>query len=251
MTALHLLQITDPHLVDDPAGEHRGMVPLETLRAVLRAARPDTADVLLLTGDVVHDDPGGYLRARQEFAALGKPVLCIPGNHDDPDLMRSALGGEPFRHCGHHDFAGWRIVMLDSHVPGGAEGLLVDAELRRLHAALAGAPDRHVLVVLHHHPVPSESRWLDTVGLVNGDAFLEVIDRHANVRGILWGHVHQQFDGVRRNGHGDLRLMATPSSCVQFLPRADDFALDDRPPGYRQLVLHADGRIDTQVQWLE
>jgi Icc protein len=63
--------------------------------------------------------------------------------------------------------------------------------------------------------------------------------------------VHQQFDGVRRNGHGDLRLMATPSSCVQFLPRADDFALDDRPPGYRQLVLHADGRIDTQVQWLE
>ncbi len=251
MTALHLLQITDPHLVGDPAGGQRGMIPLDCFRAVLRAARPADVEVLLLTGDIVHDDPDGYRWARDELLPLGKPVLCIPGNHDDPALLRTALDDEVFRHCGHHDFGAWRLVMLDSHLPGAAEGLLADSELQRLHDALADAPDRHALVVLHHHPVASGSRWLDAVGLLNAPAFLEVIDRHANVRGILWGHVHQEFDGLRRNGRGELQLMATPSSCAQFLPHSDDFALDDRPPGYRHLTLHADGRIDTQVGWLD
>lgn len=251
MTALRLLQITDTHLVGDPAGAQRGIVTLESLRAVLRASPPAAADVVLLTGDVVHDDIEGYAWARRELLDCGRPVLCIPGNHDDPQLLREALDGEPFRHCGHHDFGPWRIVMLDSHVPGGAEGLLRDDELERLDAALADAPRQHALVVLHHHPVDSGSRWLDTVGLVNSAAFLEVIDRHASVRGILWGHVHQAHDGSRRNRHGEHRLMATPSTCVQFRPNCDDFELDGLPPGFRTLELQADGRIDSRVGWLE
>jgi Icc protein len=250
MTALRLLQVTDTHLVGDPAGRQRGVVTLEALQAVLRLARTDSHDVILLTGDVVHDDAEGYDWARRELSALGKPVLCIPGNHDDPAILRDALAGEPFRHCGHHDFLGWRLVMLDSHVPGGAEGLLRASELERLDATLASADERHVLVVLHHHPIDSGSRWLDTVGLVNAREFLEITDRYAMVRGILWGHVHQSHDSLRSNGHGSLRMMATPSTCVQFLPKSDDFALDTLPPGFRTLELHPDGRIDSQVRWL-
>ena len=250
MAALRILQITDTHLVGDPAGSQRGVVTLDSLRAVMRAALAEPPDVILLTGDVVHDDPDGYDWARRELGTLGKPVLCIPGNHDDPALLCEALADEPFRHCGHHDFGAWRLVMLDSHVPGGAEGLLSTSELARLDAALASAESRHVLVVLHHHPINTGSKWLDTVGLVNSNEFLGVIDRHPNVRGILWGHVHQSYDGIRRNGHGDLRLMSTPSTCVQFLPLADDFTLDTRPPGFRALLLHTAGQIDSQVQWL-
>ncbi|NBO73229.1 MAG: phosphodiesterase [Gammaproteobacteria bacterium] len=250
MAALNLLQVTDTHLVGDAAGRQRGVVTLDALQAVLRLASKDSHDVVLLTGDVVHDDPEGYDWARRELSALGKPVLCIPGNHDDPDLLREALAGEPFRHCGHHDFRGWRLVMLDSHVPGGAEGLLRPSELARLEIALESAGDLHVLVVLHHHPIESGSRWLDTVGLVNAKEFLDIIDRHSQVRGILWGHVHQSHDSLRRNAHGELRLMSTPSTCVQFLPKSDDFVLDTLPPGFRTLQLYADGRIDSQVRWL-
>lgn len=250
MAALNLLQVTDTHLVGDPAGRQRGVVTLDALQAVLRLAGKDSHDVVLLTGDIVHDDPEGYDWARRELSMLGKPVLCIPGNHDDPALLRDALAGEPFRHCGHHDFLGWRLVMLDSHVPGGAEGLLRASELERLAAALQSAGDRHVLVVLHHHPIASGSRWLDTLGLRNAKDFFAIIDRHATVRGILWGHVHQSHDSIRCNTHGELRLMSTPSTCVQFLPQADDFAIDTLPPGFRTLQLHADGRIDSQVRWL-
>ena len=44
--------------------------------------------------------------------------------------------------------------------------------------------------------------------------------------------------------------MSTPSTCAQFLPRSEFFALDDRPPGLRWLELHADGHIETEVAWV-
>jgi Icc protein len=75
---------------------------------------------------------------------------------------------------------------------------------------------------------------------------LEIVDNSKRVRGIIWGHVHQASD---RRRHG-VRLMSTPSTCTQFLPNSDSFALDSRPPGYRWLNLMANGRIDTDVVWL-
>jgi hypothetical protein len=37
---------------------------------------------------------------------------------------------------------------------------------------------------------------------------------------------------------------------MQFKPR-NDFAADDRPPGYRVIDLGADGAIVSEVVWLE
>jgi Icc protein len=76
--------------------------------------------------------------------------------------------------------------------------------------------------------------------------FWQIIDANPRVRGVVCGHVHQALDR-ERNG---LRFMSTPSTCAQFLPRSDFFALDDRPPGLRWLELHADGRIETEVAWV-
>jgi len=229
----------------------RGTNTLETLRKTLSAARETiaAADALLHTGDAVHDEAGGYLWLQRELGGFGKPVLCIPGNHDDPLAMRQLLT-TPFEHGGHRDFGAWRIVMLDSQLAGETSGALAPRELARLDAALAAASDaapRHALVVLHHHPVPMHSAWLDTIGLDNRDEFFAVIDRHAAiVRGVLWGHVHQEFDAERNR----VRLLGTPSTCVQFAPQRDDFALDTRPPAFRSLALHNDGRIDSRVHWV-
>jgi Icc protein len=48
-----------------------------------------------------------------------------------------------------------------------------------------------------------------------------------------------------------VRYMATPATCAQFKPRSDDFALDDKPPGYRVLELMPDGSIATEVVWVD
>ncbi|MBV6415588.1 MAG: 3',5'-cyclic adenosine monophosphate phosphodiesterase CpdA [Steroidobacteraceae bacterium] len=243
-----LIQFTDPHLYGDAAATLRGIATLPALERVIAHARaryPDPS-AYLVTGDLVQDDPGGYAALRRLLAALDRPVHCIPGNHDLIAEMRAALAGPPFVLGGHFDSGAWRIVMLDSSVPGTASGTLAPAALAQLDHALGTAGTRPALVCLHHHPVDMGSRWLDQVGLVNRDDFLAVIDHHPNVRAVLWGHVHQEFDGVR---HG-VRLLATPSTCAQFLPGADDFAVDPKPPAYRVVELHDDGRLETRVEWV-
>ena len=242
---IRLLQLSDPHLFGPAEGALRGVVTRRSLQSVLRHARAHSwnAEAILLTGDLVNDDPGGYAAVRELFGNLGKPVWCLPGNHDDLQVMRAELGQAPFRIGGHHDLGQWRIVMLDSCVRGQAHGELSAAELARLEAALESAQDRQVLIGLHHHPLPMGSRWIDSVALKNPEDLYAVTDRYARVRVIVWGHVHQSHDSRR---HG-VRLLGTPSTCAQFLPHSDRFAIDPAPPAYRRLTLRADGSIDTEV----
>jgi Icc protein len=248
-SVVRLTHLTDPHLYGSENELLRGIATLPSLEATLANARLRDwpPDAVLVTGDLVQDDPAGYVHFRRVLGALGLPVLCLPGNHDEPEAMRRELDRAPFVVGGVVDLGLWRIVLLDSSVPGSTAGRLSAESLAALQSALAEAPQRHALVCLHHHPVPMASTWLDRVGLQNAGEFLAIIDRHPNVRGIVWGHVHQSYDAVRKG----VRLLATPSTCAQFLPRAEHFALDRRPPGYRTLELQADGSILTEIVWVE
>ncbi|HEX4240670.1 MAG TPA: metallophosphoesterase [Steroidobacteraceae bacterium] len=245
---MQILHVTDPHLYGNAGGQLRGVETQSSLNAVLDDAFAQAADyaAILVTGDLVQDDPSGYRRFANAFRGLGKPVLCIPGNHDEPDAMRHELSGAPFQICGTREIEHWQFIMLDSYDPGHVGGRLSATELRRLDDALRASP-KHAMVCLHHHPVRMQSRWLDTVGLADPDEFWSVIDAHPHVRAVVWGHVHQVYESRR----GNVRLFATPSTGAQFLPKSDRYAVDSRPPGYRHFDLHADGRIDTAVRWVE
>jgi 3',5'-cyclic-AMP phosphodiesterase len=245
---MQILQITDPHLYGSASGRLRGVETDSSLRSVLddAFARVPDYSAVLVTGDLVQDDPSGYLRFRSIFGNLQKPVLCVPGNHDEPEAMRRALSGAPFQIGGTHMAAGWQIVMLDSYYPGHVGGRLTRQELERLDNALASSP-AHAMVCLHHHPIDMDSRWLDSIGLVNADEFWPIIDSHPHVRAIAWGHVHQEYDGKR----GGVRLFATPSTGAQFLPKSERYAIDSRPPAYRRFELLPDGRINSEVRWVD
>ena len=245
---MQILQFTDPHLYGSAAGRLRGVETDSSLHAVLDSAyaRVPNYAALLVTGDLVQDDKSGYLRFRSIFGNVTKPVLCIPGNHDEPESMRAELNCAPFEICGAHEIGDWQFVMLDSYDPGHVGGRLTQSELARLDSALS-ISSKHSMVCLHHHPIPMGSRWLDGVGLAEADDFWRVIDTHANVRAVVWGHVHQAYDGKR----GNVRLFATPSTGAQFLPKSERYAVDSRPPAYRSFDLHADGRIDSDVHWVE
>lgn len=245
---MKFLQITDPHLYGSATGALRGVVTDASLHQVLDEAHASVADfeALLVTGDLVQDDPSGYLRFRSIFGNSQRPVLCIPGNHDEPAIMQRSLAGAPFQYCGTDRAGGWQMVMLDSCDPGHVGGRLTDQELERLDRSLASSA-AHAMVCLHHHPVEMGSRWIDTIGLANRDEFWRVIDAHSHVRAVVWGHVHQEYEGSR----GNVRLFATPSTGAQFLPLSDRYAVDTRPPAYRPFELHADGRIDSEIRWVE
>lgn len=246
---VRLVQFTDTHLFGDAAEALRGVASLPALRACVAhaSAALEMTDALLVTGDIVQDDPAGYVHLYETLAPLGRPVLCLPGNHDDVGTMRRELDRGPFRLDPHVDIGDWRIVLLDSVKPGAASGWLAPATLASLENSLATAGDRHIMICLHHQPIDMRSRWLDSVGLENAKDFFAVVDRFSAVRAIVWGHVHQAWDGERRG----VRLLSTPATCTQFLPESDDFAVDHRPPAYRILDLAPDGSVATEVVWLD
>jgi 3',5'-cyclic-AMP phosphodiesterase len=244
---MHILHITDPHLYGNADGRLRGVETDSSLRSVLDQALAQVPDyaAVLVTGDLVQDDPSGYLRFRSILGNLQKPILCIPGNHDEPEAMRRELAHAPFQICGAHMHGGWQFIMLDSYDPGQVAGRLSARELERLDGALANS-SAHAMICLHHHPIGMNSRWLDGIGLANTDEFWRIVDSHRHVRAIAWGHVHQVYDGKR----SDVRLFATPSTGAQFMPNSERYALDSRPPAYRRFELHPDGSIDSEVRWV-
>jgi Icc protein len=249
MPDVRLVQISDPHLFGNPNGMLRGMETLASMQRVLSHAtgRRQNFDAVLCTGDIVNDDAGGYAHFVRELTPLGKPVYCVPGNHDVAGSMRRALSASPFQVGGYVDLgSAWRVVLVDSCIPGKAGGRISRYELRALQAALVSS-DRYAMVCMHHHPVNMSSSWLDAVGIENADEFFRIVDAHSRVRLVSWGHVHQSFDGRR---HG-VRLLGTPSTCAQFLPLSDHFAVDARPPAYRHLLLRPDGTVETEVVWVE
>ena len=250
--SVRLVQFTDTHLTQDPDAKLRGACTLPRLQACLAHAQRHffPVDAVLLTGDIVHDEPAAYGTVDLLFGGLDVPILTIPGNHDVPDEMRRQLGHAPFQVGGEWVTRnGWQVLLLESWFAESAdgEGQLGAAQLQSAERALAGGVPPHALVVLHHPPVPMDSPSLDELGLLDGPQLSAAVARHARVRGVCWGHAHQALDLYRA---GDVRFMCTPATCMQFKPR-NDFAVDDRPPGYRVIDLFADGAIASEVVWLE
>ncbi len=248
---VRLVQITDCHLVADPAALLRGVDTGATLSAVIERVRAEAPppELVLATGDLSQDGSAeSYRRLKALFAQLDAPVHCLPGNHDDPATLSAVLPGDGV-HVGRGIVRGnWQIVFLDSTVAGREDGRLDATELDALDDALGAHPRRHALVCFHHHPVVTGGAWGEWVSLENADDLFAVLDRHEQVRGVLWGHIHQPFEGARRG----VRLIGSPSSCFQFVSGADgSLETSSDPPAYRRIALHADGAITSDIRWLD
>jgi Icc protein len=248
---LRVVQVTDTHLKATAGGTLLGLDTDFSLQHVIKLVQDSATpiDLVLGTGDI--SDQGSaeaYRRAATYFTQLGAPVLWLEGNHDCADTMARVLGtdGQLVRVA---ESDNWQVVMLNSQIPGEVGGRLGAEELERLEQCLSDAQHRslHSLVCLHHQPVAMGSHWIDQQMIEDHETFLQLIDRFSCVRGVLWGHVHQQLDLVRKK----VKLMSTPSSCIQFAPASYDFKVDDMAPGYRWMDLHPDGRIESGVTRVE
>jgi Icc protein len=243
---MRILQVTDTHLAADPRTRLKDFDTDQSFRAVLEAVRrtEPSADLMVLTGDLVHDGSAeGYRRLDRYLRDLGLPCFCIPGNHDDPATMRSVLAGGFARFEEAIIARNWHLVFLDSHVPGGEHGTLGPQRLQGLGEQLHGSSAGHVLLFVHHQPVPVGSPWIDSIGLTDATELWRVVARFPRVRGAVFGHVHQAFEDQR----GSVRLMGTPSTCMQFRPRRERMEIDRLGPGFRSLDLHPDGLIQSRV----
>ena len=254
---IRIVHITDTHITAEAGAKVYGIDSFEALANLLSLVHqnPVKQDLIVATGDLSEDGThASYQRFRSLVTPLAVPVYCIPGNHDARSVMDNHLRGGNVHIQRQVVLGQWQIVFLDSHIPGDIHGYLTVEELAALGKALQEMPDHYALVCLHHGPFPVCPML--PCCLENAEEFLAIIRRYPNVRCVLSGHNHcladEQYDGVR--------ILVTPSTFVQIShpTETDDqrafwgaHSLDTGHQGLRHLELHSDGRITTEVTWVE
>lgn len=235
-----IVQLSDCHVSADPSVTYRGIDARNHLADLLPAISRWAPDLLLLTGDLAEDEAEPtYAWLAEELGTLGIPMLALPGNHDRADLLGRHFDAPPPRGVLARDLDGWRLVLLDSAVPGEVPGRLREEQIESLDEQLEGAPGP-ALVALHHHPLPVGSPWIDRYPLLDpGPLWSVLLRRRASA--VVWGHIHQAF---RAQLEGVLAL-GCPSSASNSLPGREKFALDGQGPAARWLELDDAGQIGT------
>jgi Icc protein len=253
-----IAQISDTHFAGVATdGTCANRVRLERVLGHLSAmARPP--DMLLVTGDLVENGDDESYRLLEEL--LGQcpfPAHVALGNHDDRAAARAVFGyGEgEFLHYA-VDLPGLRIVVLDTLEEGRHGGAFCAAREAWLRETLRQAPDRPVLVALHHPPIDTGLDWLTTSPSEPWLARLDAaLGESGQVIALLAGHVHRPIAASR----GGIAVRVCSSVAA---PLALDLAalspeipdgrplVADGPPGYA-LHLWRDGVLTTHFDFVE
>lgn len=243
---LNVLQLTDSHLFAEDEGSLLGVNTAASFKAVLSSIlnQEQPIDFIIMTGDISQDySLGSYQRFARMISVLNVPVFFVPGNHDDGPLMYRVF--QDYGVNTHRSLIckNWHFVFLNSEVYGVPHGWIERSELSYLKEKVEQYPYLNTVVVVHHLPLLVNSRWLDTQTMHNQEDFNGFVSRYPNIKLVLSGHVHQEFDRY----HNNIRYIATPSTSIQFEPLSQDFALDLQGPGWRYLQFDNNGTIDSQV----
>jgi 3',5'-cyclic AMP phosphodiesterase CpdA len=190
-----LLQVSDPHF---------GTERPEVAEGVVRLARAQAPDVIVLSGDITQRATAAQFAAARAFCdRLGPaPLLAIPGNHDIPLFalgtrmlrpyarQRAAFGDELEPSW---EASGMRIVALNTTRPWRhTDGELSDAQIEHVAARFADAPAGQLRIAVVHQPL-AVLREEDRPNLLHGHA--RAIERwsQAGVDLVLGGHIHLPY----------------------------------------------------------
>ena len=247
VSPMSIVQITDIHLFGSENHKMLGMPTIKSFQAIVDKlhAFGNELDLLLVTGNLSGDgNLQSYDNLQSLLNPLRIPVYWLPGNNDCAIAMDNILNMGMISRRKSFKRGGWNFILLDSCVPGCSHGYLAGKTLDRLNRELTILGDNPTLVALHHPPFAVNSPWLDHSGLQNPQELFAVLDRHPQVKLVLFGHIHQEFQRQR----GQVHYLGTPSTGLQFRTQSPTLMIDSKYPGFRLLKLYPNGMWETTVE---
>ena len=247
---LHFVHISDTHIHPDSAynTDYANITPYIGARALVDELNslPFRPDFILHTGDVSYNpDPIAYGASLRILRQIKAPVYYVAGNHDDGVALQRHLlhRDEPQRSVYYEiEINGVQLVVVDSNGPADPPaGYVIDHQLKWLSAICRADDERPLIIAIHHNPLPVGIPWLDHyMGIRNGEMFHEaILPARDRIRGVFFGHVHQNLDIVRDG----ILYCSTLSSWVQFhaWPGMTKTTVDEgAEPGYSVVTIYDD-----------
>jgi len=249
-TPLTIVQITDLHILAEQGQTMANIDTEKTFQQIIKQIHHSSPpiDLLLVTGDLAQNPcQSSYQRIYQALKKYPTRTLCLPGNHDDVDLMLHYFSDKQVNCDKKIQLKNWQVISLNSKKNNATGGYLASSELTYLSNELEKSSHLNSLIAVHHHPIPTESQWMDTMTIENSADLFKILKKHPQVKAITCGHIHQEIESLRDN----TLIFGTPSTCFQFKPLSADYAVDEKKPGYRVFSLFSDGSIESNVYRLK
>lgn len=203
-------------------------------------------DATIIKGDIADvGRPEQFVAAREAFAKLSMPWHAFLGNHDyygrldGLEVDGYALLGQPPAPRA-VDLGGWRLLLLETALPGEHHGVFDRDRLEWLGRALEETRESATptLVLMHHQPVPPEhaDSYPNTIGIRPEHSLdlFHLLGAHPQLQGVLIGHTHR--NRVRRY-RASGRLPFVEVNCTK-----------DYPGGYAVYRLFEDGSFRQEVR---
>ena len=206
---MRILHLSDTHLDWSGGPDADGADGTSALRCLLaELGHLHDLDAVVVTGDVADDGSReAYARAHGLLSGYagqrGADVFYTTGNHDDRTTFADVLGsghiqpeavyeGAAGERAGASTVDGWRLITLDTLVPGKGYGRLDRGQLDWLRELLVNPAPSGTVLAFHHPPVALDVDVQRALGLQNSEELAEII-RGTDVQLILNGHFHLQI----------------------------------------------------------
>lgn len=203
---MEFIQLTDSHVRKQY--DHEGMdavlgqfpIPAENVRKILRATDWAHTDFIVITGDLVHEgtceDYRFLKNLIEEEVPSDKKVLYVLGNHDRKEAFNEAFFGKkeerPYYYVEYVN--GYRLIVLDSAVPGKESGRILPEQIEWLSGILA-EPSEKGSIIFVHHPLFWCGNQLYPMEIANSKEVLDIL-KGSDVFAIFSGHTHQNATNV-------------------------------------------------------
>lgn len=227
-----IAQISDTHILASTSDHPAAQLRADCLRRCVADINQQQLDAVIFTGDTVqHGQPEEYALLSELLAPLNAPLYLVPGNRDDKGELRRVFDDVPFPNNG--EFLHYtvedpelRLVALDSTSPGERKGVFCPARQSWLDAVLNERPHRPTLLFIHHPPFDVDDHYIGGYRRPEEAAALaNVVSRHAQVEGLLCGHVHCP---INRDWAGT-RASIMPSIAVDLRKGVDETEAREQP----------------------
>jgi len=205
--------LSDLHITEDRTLVRHDVKSPETFEEVRARilALPSRPAGIVVSGDCAsnHGDLGDYVMLAELLKPLREAGISIHlaiGNHDRRDNFLKAFPDQAAQIAKDATVADrvvsvWETAqanwfLLDSWVDKKSSGWLGEKQLAWLAQALDARPDKPALVVAHHNLViEGFSEYARGRGVLDTDAFLDVLLPRKQVKAYMFGHLHQWNTG--------------------------------------------------------
>lgn len=196
-------------------------------------------DAIIISGDLSNDgSEWSYRYIDNQFASIGIPTYCCPGNHDNIDFLSHKFEPEFLQFKNNIYLEGWKFYFLNTVIPdeidpshNKARGMIPEKELLELERELTY--NKIPTAIIFHHPAKEPGGWLNRRLLENRDQFNDIISKNSHVKLVLYGHIHY---GIQHIENGVL-YSAAPSIGYAFDKELPKFQIADKQEGFNVIEI--------------